>query len=188
MRKSAIAASAVLATGLMGLGGTAFADSGAAADAGEDNTQPNTSEQQQPNHHVAADADPNRASLVGVNIPVAADLHEGVANNLHAHDVARDIAVVGDVVPAEQTAQDNTDDAQARSGGDTDEGQSTNVEANVNDETYAPEPEPAPEQDKQLLGKLGNADAVHGLVSETTSTVSEVTKVGGIELGGGEQR
>lgn len=110
MRTSAIAASAVLATGLMGLGGTAFADGGTTqtddTSSGEDTT-PNTT-QVDPVTNTQAIADAGR-SVVGLNVPVSADVHEGVANNLNVQDVARDAVHLGRTAnPVHTDNADNT--------------------------------------------------------------------------------
>jgi hypothetical protein len=84
MRKSALAASTLAAFGLMAVGGTAFADGGQTAPADGEGTN-STSQQDQktvavvPNHNTQSQADASR-SVVGLNVPVNADLHEGVLN------------------------------------------------------------------------------------------------------------
>lgn len=108
----------ILATGLVGMGGTAFANTNHAEPAPEPQPQPQPTE-----HTTKADA-PEGRDLVGVNAPVALDLHKGIANDLHAHDVAKDIAVVGDVVPAgpdgnAQPAAKSSDDGKSTTSAST---------------------------------------------------------------------
>lgn len=55
---------------------------------------------------------PAPTGLIGVSAPVNADLHDGIANNLDVRDVARDVAVVGDVVPANQAQAKSSDASQ----------------------------------------------------------------------------
>lgn len=94
---AAVAGGALLATGLIGVGSPAFANTGGADSTPDPAPQPTE-------HKTEANA-PQDKDLVGVNAPVALDLHKGVANDLNVSDVARDVAVVGDVVPAEPAAQ-----------------------------------------------------------------------------------
>lgn len=96
---AAVAGGALLATGLIGVGSPAFANTGGADSA------PDPAPAPQPTEHQTNATAPQDKDLIGVNAPVALDLHRGVANDLNVSDVARDVAVVGDVVPAKPDAQ-----------------------------------------------------------------------------------
>ena len=124
MRKSAIAAGAVLATGLMGLSNVAaFADSGSglADDHGGEDTKSTTT---QPDTTTQALTGEHGGGLIALNVPVAADAHEGVANNLNAQNVARDAVHVGHSNPAGKNGGD-ADAPQVQAVKDT----STNVQS-----------------------------------------------------------
>lgn len=94
-KRRAAAGGVILATGIAALGGTtAFADSG------EPVQQP---PQPEPQQHTTDAQAPQGGGLVNANVPLALDLHEGVANDLNAEDAVHDVVRVGDVIPAEKT-------------------------------------------------------------------------------------
>lgn len=158
MRKSTAAVGGVLiASGLLGVGGTAFADSGVPVDPVEPNTPANAA----PEHNTQATA-PETRDLIGVNAPVAVDLHKGVANNLAVHDVAREVAVVGDVVPAGKAGQENQ--ARSNTKGDASAGSEAGGDTSA-----------APGQAAEV-----SRSAVSSVVSHVDSTVRSAVNVGGL--------
>lgn len=201
MRKGAVAAGTLAAVGLMAAGGTAFADSGAPAETSTDvqNTSAqatatdNGSQDEGKTVHMLpvertgdantqAGAEANR-SVVGLAVPVNADLHEGVANDLNVQDVARDVVHLGktDVpvnaangVTAPVTAPVNAP-VRAVTGGDT--VAQANAESHNGTDAVA-----------QANAVNGVGGALGDVVATATSTVNNVGNVVYLNgLGGGVQ-
>lgn len=184
MRKSALAAGALLATGLVaGLGGTAFADAGGGSattptDGGEDTSRGTTQqEQQQPATTTQAAADAHRA-VIGLNVPVALDLHEGVANDLNVQDVAQDVVHVGQTqVPA--VVKDVVNVGGDTSGGNVDANQNSSGEDEAQSEGRANASATTDGTDAVARAAAINVGGtVNQVVATATATVNGVTDLG----------
>lgn len=151
--KTAVGGGLILATGLMGLGGVASAHTHESAPAPAPDQQASPA----PAPHQVDANTPQSKGLIGVNAPVALDLHRGVANDLNVSDVARGVAVVGDVVPAKPAPQEHHADAkQAKS----DDG-SSHTGASVDGKQSAPQVQAQPDA-AQPEAKSAPTEAAHG--------------------------
>lgn len=176
--KTAAVGGVILATGLVGAGGTAFADSGQSAEPAPA-PEPAATQAQAPADH----------DLIGVNAPIAADLHEGVANNasvandLHVHDAVKDVVRVGDVVPAAagahaapQANAANSGEATNDTSGNEKAGGATAKATTSSQDDQNGAPEASSEQ--RVDSGMSLTRPVNGVLSSVNTTVSQVVNVG----------
>lgn len=175
--KSAVGGGLILATGLMGLGGVANAHT-------QDHEPAPTPDQQSSSpapapapHQVDANT-PQSKGLVGVNAPVALDLHDGVANNLSVDNVARDVAVVGDVKPAAPAPQEqhSADAKHAKSHADGASHTGASVDGNRTAPQVQAQPDAQPEAKSTTAGSEQSHGATGGVANAALSAAQPVAQ------------